>query len=57
MGTRLVVLGCLAVVLAAQVYAATTQLWVWKDSNGVTHYSDRPVPGAKPISIATLEPS
>jgi hypothetical protein len=57
MGTRHVVLCGLAIALAAQVYGATTQLWVWKDSNGVTHYSDRPVPGAKQVSIATLEPA
>ena len=57
MGTRLVVLFCLAVAFAAGVYGATTQMWVWKDSNGVTHYSDRPVPGAKPLSVATMEPS
>jgi hypothetical protein len=31
-------------------------MWVWVDAKGVTHYSDRPVPGAKLISIATMEP-
>jgi hypothetical protein len=57
MGTRLVALFCLAVTFAAAVYGSTTPMWVWKDSNGVTHYSDRPVPGAKQISIATMEPT
>jgi Domain of unknown function (DUF4124) len=57
MGTRLLVLGCLLAALAAPIYGATTQMWVWVDSKGVTHYSDRPVPGAKLISVATMEPS
>lgn len=57
MGTRLVVFFCLAVAFSAGAFGATTPMWVWKDSNGVTHYSDRPVPGAKQISVATMEPS
>src|SRR5262245_3168571 len=57
MGTRLVLLFCFAVTFASAVHGSTTQLWVWRDANGVTHYSDRPVPGAKPMSIATMEPA
>jgi hypothetical protein len=57
MGIRLVALGCLLAVLAAPIYAATTELWVWVDSNGVKQFSDRPVPGAKRVSIATMEPA
>jgi Domain of unknown function (DUF4124) len=56
MSTRLLVLGYLLATLAAPVHGATTQMWVWVDAKGVTHYSDRPVPGAKLISIATMEP-
>ena len=49
------VLGCL---LAGAVSAQTTkhEMWAWKDANGVTHYSDRPVPGAKRIEVATMTP-
>jgi hypothetical protein len=57
MGTRLLALCCLLAALAAPAHGAATQMWVWVDSNGVTHYSDRPVPGAKLISVATMEPS
>jgi hypothetical protein len=48
-------LGCL---LAGAVAAEATkhEMWAWKDANGVTHYSDRPVPGARRIEIATMEP-
>jgi hypothetical protein len=31
-------------------------MWVWKDANGVTQYSDKPVPGARRIEIATMAP-
>jgi hypothetical protein len=57
MGIRILVLCCALLAVAAQVAAATRQMWVWVDSKGVTHYSDRPVPGAKLISVATMEPS
>ena len=57
MGTRLLVLCCLLAALAVPAHGGTTQMWVWVDSNGVTHYSDRPVPGAKLISIASMEPA
>ena len=56
MSTRLLALSCLLLTIAAAAYGATTQMWVWVDAKGVTHYSDRPVPGAKLISIATMEP-
>lgn len=56
MCTRLLALSCLLLTVAASAYGATTQMWVWVDAKGVTHYSDRPVPGAKLISIATMEP-
>jgi hypothetical protein len=49
-------IGCL--VVSAAVFAESTkrELWSWKDSDGVVHYSDRPVPGAKRIEIATMTP-
>jgi len=56
MCTRLLALSCLLLTVAASAYGTTTQMWVWVDAKGVTHYSDRPVPGAKLISIATMEP-
>ena len=48
-------LGCL---LAGAVAAQATkhEMWAWKDANGVTHYSDRPVPGAQRIEVATMTP-
>ena len=48
-------LGCL---LAGSVAAEATkhEMWAWKDANGVTHYSDRPAPGARRIEVATMEP-
>jgi uncharacterized protein DUF4124 len=48
-------IGCL---IAGTVAADTTkhEMWSWKDSEGVTHYSDVPVPGAKRIEIATMTP-
>lgn len=40
------------VVLAAPAFAAQT-VWKWVDEHGVTHYSDRPVPGATKMEIAS----
>jgi len=52
MNTRvLLLLGCLFA-LASQAQDARREMWVWKDANGVTHYSDRPVPGARRLEIA-----
>jgi len=52
-------LGCLlATASGAQPTTGTTrQLWVWKDANGITHYSDRPEPGAKKIEIVGATPA
>jgi hypothetical protein len=49
------ILGCL---VAAATLAETSrhEMWAWKDENGVTHYSDRPVPGARRVEIATMTP-
>jgi hypothetical protein len=58
MNTRLLLLGCL---LAFSVQAQETkrELWTWKDANGVTQYSDRPVPGATKVELTgvTTPPS
>jgi hypothetical protein len=56
MNTRLLVLGWLLVLVACASYGATREMWMWVDANGVTHYSDRPVPGAKLVSITSIEP-
>lgn len=39
-----------AIVLAAAASAATT-MYKWVDRNGVTHYSDRPAPGAEKVEV------
>lgn len=46
---------CLWAVIA--VAQTKTEVWVWKDSNGVTHYTDRPVDGAKKLEFTTSHPS
>lgn len=53
MNTRvpLLLLGCLFA-LSSHAQVSTREMWVWKDANGVTHYSDRPVPGARRLEIA-----
>jgi hypothetical protein len=33
--------------------ASAAEMWRWKDANGVTHYSDRPVAGAERLVIST----
>jgi hypothetical protein len=37
--------------------AAATELWKWKDADGVTHYSDRPVQGAERIDVQVTQHS
>lgn len=55
MRTRVLLLGCLFA-LANPAQGSTRDLWVWKDANGVTHYSDRPVPGAQKMTITGSTP-
>lgn len=45
--TTLVLLGILVAPLAA-----AGEAYVWTDDDGVVHYSDRPVPGARKIELA-----
>lgn len=47
----LVVLG---IALAVGAFAADGAIYTWVDKQGVTHYSDTPPPGAKPINIKTV---
>ncbi len=51
MNTRVLLLGCLFA-LSSQAQDSRREMWVWKDANGVTHYADRPVPGAKKVEMA-----
>ena len=37
--------------------ATAAELWRWKDADGVTHYSDRPVQGAERIDVQTTQHS
>ena len=45
--TILVLLG-----LLVMPFAAAYEAYVWTDEDGVVHYSDRPVPGAKRIELS-----
>ncbi|HEY5810047.1 MAG TPA: DUF4124 domain-containing protein [Povalibacter sp.] len=45
-------LSLLLVLLAAPVLAGQT-VWKWVDADGVTHYTDRPVPGATRMELST----
>jgi hypothetical protein len=41
---------------ASQAQESRHELWMWKDANGVVHYSDVPGPGAKRVDISVDEP-
>jgi hypothetical protein len=49
------IVSCL-VVGASLADSTKREMWSWKDENGITHYSDRPAPGAHRIEIATMQP-
>ena len=51
----LLLLGCLFA-LSSQAQETRRALWTWTDANGVTHFSDRPVPGARKVEITTMTP-
>jgi len=53
MKTRVLVLAGLLCALSSQAQDSRRELWTWTDANGVTHFSDRPVPGARRIELAT----
>lgn len=54
MKTRVLVLAGLLCALSSQAQDSKRELWTWTDANGVTHFSDRPVPGARRMELATL---
>ena len=56
MNTRMLLFGCL-LALSAQAQESRRELWTWKDANGVTQYSDRPVAGAKKVEMHTSTPA
>jgi hypothetical protein len=44
--------------LGVALAAGAADVWRWKDANGVTHYSDMPVPGAERVSsTSSRQPS
>ncbi len=55
MKTRIVVLASCLLAFAAQAQEAKKELWMWKDANGVVHYSDVPGPGAKKVDLTVIE--
>ena len=56
MNTRILLFGCL-LALSVQAQESRRELWKWKDANGVTQFSDRPVPGAKRVELTGVTPS
>ena len=56
MNTRILLFGCL-LALSVQAQESRRELWKWKDANGVTQYSDRPVPGATKVEMHTSTPA
>jgi hypothetical protein len=48
--------GCM-LALSSQAETTKREMWVWKDANGVTHYSDKPAPGAKKLEIVGTTPA
>ena len=48
---------CLGAALCGAAFAAhgATTLYKWVDASGVTHYSDRPEPGAQKVRIAAAQ--
>jgi hypothetical protein len=47
----------LLAILATPAFAAGQTVWKWVDERGVTHYSDRPVPGATRMDLQVPAPS
>lgn len=46
----LLLLGCVFA-LASHAEETKREFWRWRDADGVTHYSDRPVPGATRVEM------
>lgn len=51
MEKRAVLIAGVLCALAAVAQGSSRELWTWTDANGVTHYSDTPVPGAKKVQL------
>jgi hypothetical protein len=51
-----VALLCSLLAVAAVAQESKRDVWVWTDQNGVTQYSDRPVPGARKLQLSTATP-
>ena len=51
MKTRFLLLALCLPALLAQAQESKVEMWMWKDANGVVHYSDVPGPGAKKVGI------
>ncbi len=51
MKKRAVLIAGVLCALATAAHGSSRELWTWTDANGVTHYSDTPVPGAKKIQL------
>jgi hypothetical protein len=52
MKTRAALLVGLLCTLSFAVQGSTREMWTWTDANGVTHFSDTPVPGARKIQLS-----
>jgi hypothetical protein len=58
MKTSVLLLGCLlATASLAQSTTMRREVWQWRDENGVTHFSDQPVPGARKIVLSGANPT
>jgi hypothetical protein len=55
MNIRVLLLGCL-LALSVQAQETRRELWTWTDANGVTHFSDRPEPGARRVEVTSAAP-
>jgi hypothetical protein len=55
MKTRILVLASCLLAFAAGAQESKKELWMWKDANGVIHYSDVPGPGAKRVDLTVIE--
>ena len=49
---KLLLLGCVLAFAVSEAQTTKRELWMWKDANGVTHYSDVPAPGARRVTVA-----
>jgi hypothetical protein len=55
MKTRWLLAVCL-LASTSQAQETKRELWMWKDANGVVHYSDVPAPGARKVDLAVSVP-